>query len=314
MPSGEGGVFVLSKKAFISTVVAIALNPIGVAVGYGVGKWLQAPKLTVQTLNVDVATAGIQLPKDMLPILQGLQATGVITTWRFKPDEQERLKKGNLTSAAARSIASDAEAYMASLAMWTQILQDNITATQQWSRGQDLIVKPIVLANGASMAEAPQTIVNRNKNELLGIYRSELRDIQGSSDDAGRLMNYLQAQPANETRTGEATIVAGILNSGDSEGVVYPKALLRSAAGEIDLAPSAAVSQSVAVGNVANAGGYVVVPPRSFREITFAMGNSTRGNAAENWKKLVQSGRGDDVTVILQTSGGSLLAKGKLPL
>jgi hypothetical protein len=44
------------------------------------------------------------------------------------------------------------------------------------------------------------------------------------------------------------------------------------------------------------------------------MNRSTRGDVAENWKRLVQSGRGTDVTVEIQTSKGPLVAKGNLPL
>ncbi len=163
---------------------------------------------------------------------------------------------------------------------------------------------------GSITGEAPQTVANRNKNELLGIYRSSLADITAKLDDLEHLLDYLQTHQNSEKRTGEATIRLGVLNSGDSEGVVYPKALLRSAAGEIDLAPTTAGNQILGP----SSGGYVVVPARSFREVTFTMDRSTRGDAAENWKKLLQATSGNDITVVLQTSAGSLTAKGKLPL
>jgi len=98
-------------KAFITTLVAISLNPIGVALGYVVGKWLQAPKLGVQTLNVDAETEGLSLPKEMRPLLDYLQRGGLITTWRFRSDEQEKLKNGDLSAAVVRGVVADVQSY-----------------------------------------------------------------------------------------------------------------------------------------------------------------------------------------------------------
>src|SRR5690349_11860945 len=88
----DSGVFVLGKKAFITTVIAIALNPIGIAVGYAVGKWLQAPKLTVQTVTIEAETEGVTLTKDLVPILQNLENTpGVAAeSWRYTLDDRDK--------------------------------------------------------------------------------------------------------------------------------------------------------------------------------------------------------------------------------
>ncbi len=311
MADQEGGVFLLSKKAFVSTLVALAFNPIGVAVGYGVGKWLQAPKLSVQTVNVEAEAEGITLPKELLPTLASLQRYQVIQdNWRLRQEERDNLKQGILSAAAARGVIGDTQAYKESLISLKQDLGNNIDATMQWVRGQELIVRPIFFATGSLTGENPQTIVNRNKNELLGIYRSALRDIESRLEDVNHLIEFLQAHPNSDKRTGDTTIRVGILNAGDSEGVVFPKAELRSSAGEIDLTSTGSGFPIVGSGS----GGYVVVPARSFREIVYQMDHSTRGDAAENWKKLVRSGGAGDVTVELRTSGKNLSGEGKLPL
>jgi len=38
MADNEAGAFLLGKKAFVATLVAIALNPIGIVLGYGVSR------------------------------------------------------------------------------------------------------------------------------------------------------------------------------------------------------------------------------------------------------------------------------------
>jgi len=152
-----------------------------------------------------------------------------------------------------------------------------------------LIVRPLRSYQiGNLTTEPPQTIANRDKNELLGVYRRALKDVESRLEDAGRLLEYLQAHPPSHRRTGEAVIKVGVLNSGDSEGVVYPKALLRSSVGEIDLTAKenrqADAIDNPALGNVGGSGGYVVVPPRSFREATFVMDHSTRATRQKTGK------------------------------
>jgi hypothetical protein len=308
-------VFLLGKKAFVSTLVAIALNPIGIAIGYGVGKWLQAPKLSAPTEAViEAQTEGVTLLRELVPIVKGVGS--IPLSVRMSREDREKLDHGILSTALAQEILADSEEETRSLSSRKDLLQADMEETNKWTRGQVLIVSAIDL----NLKEAPQTIANRDKNELLGIYSSSFKEVKSRLESLERLNNALRTIAGGDTppkRTGEAIIRIGILNSGDSEGVVYPKAVLRSPVGEIDLTAKDG-GQGVGTNGLraegdSNTGGYVVVPPRSFREVVLAMDRSTRGNAAEDWRKLVRGGRADNVSIDLQTSAGRLTVPGKLP-
>lgn len=308
---------ILGKKAFVSTLVAIALNPIGIAVGYGVGKWLQAPRLGAPTVLVDAQTEGVRVPPELMSVLQNIG--GIPFGLSLSQNDRERLRQGVLSATAVPNFLNYAEDSKGRLASYKIDLEANIAATQKWNRGQELILRPIDREGVTS--EAPQTIANRDKNELLGIYRSSLNATVSRLDGLTRMIEFLQSLGQSDSigkRTGEATITVGVLNSGDSEGVVYPKAVLHSPVGDIDLTakpnePSQDPFGGPESDTLRSSGGYIVVPPRSFREAAFVMDRSTRGDAADRWKKLVQSSRGDEITIDLQTSGGALPAKGNLP-
>jgi hypothetical protein len=219
---------VLGKKAFVSTLIAIALNPVGIAVGYGVGKWLQSPRLSVPTFIVDAQTEGVALPKDLVPIVERLDSGAL-------KGGSDTLRKGDLSAETARTVIAEAEESRAFLSSYKQDVESNIATTLKWTRGKELIVRPLTFAGGSLTAEAPQTIVNRDRNELLGIYRSTLKDVESRIEELERLLKYLDDHPPSDKRTGEAIIKVGVLNSGDSEGVLYPKGILRCLIGEVDL-------------------------------------------------------------------------------
>jgi len=318
MADNDNRTVVLGKKAFVSTLVAIMLNPFGIALGYLVGKWLQGPKLSVKTVLVDPELEVVPLNQDLVVILNNLEGdfNAASNFWHLSNEEQTNARKGQLSVASMNAVTSDAQVYQSYLQSEKKDLESNITITERWTRGQILEIVPVPLGEDNRLgSESPQAIVERSKNELLGIYRSALKEVESRSQKLQDLIKFLHDHLPDK-RTGVAVIKVGVLNTGDSEGVLYPNATLHSDAGEIDLtaSPEPGTMGSPYPYPSSFAGGYVVVPARSFREMRYTIAHSSRGDAAENWKKLVQTGRGTEVRIELHTGSGNLTTVGHLPI
>jgi hypothetical protein len=90
-------------------------------------------------------------------------------------------RKGVLSAAVARNVIEEAEGKKTALTSLKRELDANIAATSKWSRGQQLIVRPLLSYQIGNLTTEPsQTIANRDKNELLGVYRSALKDVEST--------------------------------------------------------------------------------------------------------------------------------------
>jgi hypothetical protein len=310
-PDGDDNrAVVIGKKALLSALIAIALNPVGIAVGYFVGKWLQGPRLSIKKVIVDPSIEA-NLPPELVNTLNNLEQGSPNTPlWRLSPEERKNFYSGALSSEMIIFVTSDAEIYKGLLLSDKKNAEDNLKIVEGWKRGEPLVVHRISILNEEELhSESPQQIAERSPKALSGIYSSALDDINSRLDQLALLLDFLKKNAHN--RSGDAFVKVGVLNSGDSEGVVYPEAVLTSAAGEIDLEAS---QPPTFIAGVTDTGGYVVVPAHSFRQINYHVSASSRSDARDNWRKLIKASSPGEITVEIHTGSGSFRGGGNLPL
>ena len=119
------------------------------------------------------------------------------------------------------------------------------------------------------------------------------------------LAEFRRIEQQKEQRTGDVTVAVGILNSGDSDGVVFPSATLHFTDSNIALEPAESKDTESK---------YAIVKAHSFREALFSVDKtkSTTG-ALEKWTALVKNGNQAKFTINMDSSNGLLVASGHLP-
>jgi hypothetical protein len=309
----KDNMFFLGKKAFISALVAIALNPLGIVIGYTVARWLHQPDFSAPfEVTVDAQTRLIPIKKELLTTLTEEDYYKPPVLSEMQADEIEDAK---IDASVAEKLLPEAQAMSEE---WNAFICDgesNLKILENWKPGITLAVIPMSIE--VFNQQAPQTIAERSKKELQGIYESELKDTKSALERLDNLiqqLNNIVASNEAKERTGICVITVGVLNSGDAEGVIYPNASLNFSGNSVALVTKPLDTKRNQWQQ--DTGGYTLIPPHIFRRIELTLDSAaTKGGEEEKWKKFVQAhGNNQEITVILQTSNGELTAKGHMPL
>jgi hypothetical protein len=175
----------------------------------------------------------------------------------------------------------------------------NMGTIVNWTADSELILRPLVLPG---MGDTPiQSIARQNKGQALELLKGSLKLYDEGQQAIQKLLaEFRRLEQQKEQRTGDVTLAVGILNSGDSDGVVFPSATLHFTDSDISLEPARSK--------------YEVVKAHSFQEALFSVDKkkSTTG-ALEKWTALVKNGNQEQFMIKMNSSNGLLVATGRLP-
>jgi hypothetical protein len=220
-----------ARNSLITTLVAICLNPISAAVGYYMNHALQKPKLQVEYVNTTYIVANHTIDPEKVQLLttdESLAANirGSLTQMKGQSDEPcvgwldgmewldecrprvEEVLNGLMNADRAESKA----------------LHANIKALKAWRGKEPLSLVPTQLS-------PPQLVMMQARNDRQGT----IDMLQGPLSQLDRQIDALQtftasleaAQKLDTPRTGAAELTVGVLNSGDSDGILSNRAIAR---------------------------------------------------------------------------------------
>jgi hypothetical protein len=199
--------WITSKQAFVTTLVAIALNPVSAAVGYYMNYWLQKAQFEIANVNFSYDMAHREFPERAWQALRG------------NPDLHGRFKE-TLTRLPAEPGKGPCVAWLDQRAEWIDgcaSLVHSVIASFVSLDNRELTA----LREEKGKHSAREAALERNLRELKNIEEVVLT---------------LNAAPSVATRTGDVTFEVGVINTGDKDGVIANRARLKTPDGEIWLA------------------------------------------------------------------------------
>jgi hypothetical protein len=199
--------WITSKQAFVTTLVAIALNPVSAAVGYYMNYWLQKAQFQIANVNFSYDMANREFPERAWQALRG------------NPDLYGRFKE-TLTRLPADPGKGPCVAWLDQRSEWIDSCGSLVHS---------------VIASFVSMDNRELTALREDKakhSEREAALERNLRELKNIEEVVLTLNNA----PAAASRTGDVTFEVGVMNTGDKDGVIANRAKLKTRDGEIWLA------------------------------------------------------------------------------
>lgn len=300
-PPDSASLWKTSRTAIATTLIAIALNPISIVLGYYLGQSLRAPRLKIEYVTIDAET--ILLTVDDSALSPVRQNTMLATSLGAKLPYSCRgwLKEGKISEDCVTPAIQSVEELLEQASFEERILTDNVKALEKWDGESELILRPIVLPQ--MIGQSLNSVARQNKETASDILKSSLSSTKDRIDEIKKLHEALRTLSISGTpkRTGKVSLQVGVLNSGGSDGVIFPEANLKF------------VDTSIVLHRGKDRT-YTVVKSHSFEELNLTVDEGgSKKDALEKWRGLVKNHQQESFVVALKGSSESLQISGRLP-
>lgn len=259
----------IGKAALITTFIAIALNPISIFLGYYLSKQLAEPNIQIEYVNITPSKMKLIISSELHEKLNN------------NPDILKNIKYKFLFDQFSSKTEPDPSSFLHLLSqnqVNREISRDLAVAILQYH--QDTIslfnTKLEALSHNINIFEQQKNISLKMLRPALSLNLWKLvKDFNEGSTDSLEILKYYKHRIANErkiylklyneiddfhknnwkTRTGEVKYEIGLINHGDTDGVIYPEGIL-------------SIHNKKIIINIEN-NEYIVLGPHSFNSITF---------------------------------------------
>lgn len=310
-------IFMTGRNALVATLVAIALNPLAIFFGYYLSKELGKPRVFIEFVKPNIEYKKIKIEKNIIDIIRyNKDLFNKIIGLQYL-DEIQRMMSGDteidpgkwmallLTDISEGFVSHD---FVTSTLSRKQTINNdydvkifltnkNIEALKVQKNFDSSVInevpgfenEPIVKAGAISIEEA------------LNLMKARLQKI--ISEKAGFEIITTEFEKIssnqNKERNGDIAFEIGFLNSGDTDGVVYPDGNMLINGYRVEIRQQA----------------YMVVKPHSFSKYIFMINKEkTSNDALELLKNILQKGLPEEYTIEIVTSGKKAIKTAKLPV
>lgn len=291
---------VTGRRAFITTLVAIGLNPISAAIGYYMNHLLQRPQLEIQYVSDTYFVENHVLDPEIVKVLKNeaeLATTLRETIFRQGSVSEPCTAAGWLDGGpwiddCSPSVEQAVNGLIGAHRAEIAALRANITALEASRSDDSPSLRP--------MRSVPVEILFlKDKSEKLGMLRASLTVLERQLGLLQRLSSALQRISKNPDtpRTGKVEFDIGVLNNGDADGVIFKIGALKFDSFEL----------------WTYAETFNVVKAHSFVEIKFRIGETEQtSNALQAWKELVRNKEPRDFEVVLNPKKDKIASRSTL--
>ncbi len=246
-----------SRRAFITTIVSILLSPLSVVLGFYLNHILQKPDLRIDLVDQEIIVENHVIPEKLV---SKLAADHILS-------EQLRESITRLEQTMPPQFVSwiDGE-------KWND---DCITVVNTGAQG----VLSIISTTDVSRVPGPLVVTVPSKDEL----KSATVELQ-------ELIQWLSSISKNDEtpKTGDMCFTANVINSGDYDGVLLRKGLLKFSSKEMALF----------------ADKYVVVKAHGYEQIKYCTATAIDSDSKTlgEWRAIVQSGKNSKYKIVVTPS------------
>ncbi len=298
----EEKAWVTGKTALITTLVALALNPISVIVGYFLNESLSAPELSIQ--YVDILPHERKLSIDQ-PILAGVIRNPILKAFLEKEIDyncDNWVRTPEISSRCIAAAIGAVEEVINQVEFEIEGHQANMDTIEAWDQdSEELILRPTLIEEFGSVYLAAR----KNKQHGLDLEKGTILTLKNEKKRLLALAaEFRQLQTSNkELRTGAATIAVGVLNSGNTDGAILGGGFLKVDGSRLALALPSDYG-----------GSHPTVKAHTFSRISFSIDEaSSSQESLKQWSSYLERHAQKEVSLRLNTTGGVLQASGRLP-
>ncbi len=300
MIKDENNLKKIGKSTIITVLISIALNPISIFLGYYIGKSLERPKLSIEYAEVKVDTRPIEINQSVISPIQGNLILTSLLEKKISYRCDDFIKDRKLGIDCFDEIIEGIDQVIEIFEFEKRQIQPIIDKIKAWLPGQNLII-PIIQIPG--LTEKPiQHYVSENKQGTLNAFQGYLDSSLDRRQELERLRTEIENLKGTKksVRTGDSKIVVGILNSGDSDGVISPSSKLLYGGSELLLHTKDS--------------DFIVINAHSFKKLTFEIDiDHSSGGSLKKWKSLLINHNQEPFTVKINSPSGSFSADGRIP-
>jgi hypothetical protein len=275
---------VTGRKAFITTVIALVISPLSLLLGYWLNHTLQKPRWHVEYTDTSLFLEPSSLDSE---VLKKAMANNLLQVWlrqeleRIAAMQQSEpctdwLDGKPLTSRCIGDIRRAADSVSRIADSERAAAQENLKRIREKSWKDKGIVQ--------MMSVRPELLAI-DPEKLSPVVTGQLAQLEDLVSQLGLLRAALQNADASSERTGYVEFLVGVLNTGDSDGVIYRAAKVVWG------------SKSLPV----SADTYTVVKAHSFTEITFRLESDADNEDLSAFRQAVVAHQEISYHVVLQS-------------
>jgi hypothetical protein len=308
---------VTGRNALIASAVSLALAPLSTIIGFYLGQSLGKPKESAVKVDVSISNLGtVPLSPDATAILkENGMLWGTLHQYLSHKCHKE-LDTGAVTQSCAADVGARLPILKNTLDTDLKFYKEDLATCEHWKPGLPLTLTPVELPN---LNEPIEVAFKKDRGALVEQLKNMLQTgsrFYAALDVLAADLERVKVAPANpvDMRT---SFVVGVLNSGQTDGVVYPNAELDVAGANIPLIALThlAVSNQDVVSNEDDAPSgllYTVVRAHSFATPNFEVDVANTPPAVmAQWNHILTSRAQEEMIIKVWTESGELRAPPK---
>lgn len=307
-------VLIIGRNALITTIIVILLNPASIYLGYLLSNRLRAPKLKIEYVEATPEIGSFKLSGELAKQLYHKsnvsdRFTAVMMSGFSKVLEKDEKKQEEAALSILTSISLQSQPTTIPYNLAKSIVPAVPLLIEYYNRNISIIEENIQKLNERISTESSTIKLYKfddfDEDDMARLVKRAQEDksaVIDYLDEYKKTMEYcinicenLQkelAQVLNSSRlprTGNVTFNVGVLNYGDSDGVIFPT-------GELNFAGTSLVLKKLAEER------FDVIGAHSFKNISFAidLDKSTQG-AVKKWDSLVTNYSQERYTIVIKT-------------
>lgn len=235
--------FLTTRNAFIGTVIALAFNPISVIIGYLVSKALSKPRINIEFVNPIIGQKQIILEPDIVSDIRvhkdafdKITHYHLIETWRKSqnPDFAQNfikeiaglgvgasvLRDGEISFELIESAMRHKSLILSEYDTKIQLIKDNLETLSHQEVFDSAVLKTVPDFKIEALEEAGKI----GPKAAYAVVEKWLEKANHEKMLLERIFSSFSASlQTGKERTGEISFEVGLLNKGDTDGVIYPE-------------------------------------------------------------------------------------------
>lgn len=313
--------FLTTRNALIATVIALAFNPISVIIGYLVSKALSKPIINIEFVNPIIGHKDIMLEQDIVSDIRvhkdafdKITHYYLIETWgkSKNPDFAQNflkeiaglgvvasvLRDGKISFDLIESAMRNKSLILSEYDTKIQLIKDNLEKLSHQQVFDSSVLKTVPDFKIEILDEAGKI----GPKAAYDVVEKWLEKANQEKMALERIFSSLSALlQTGKERSGEISFEVGLLNSGDTDGVIYP---------EGDLYIGERRLKTIIENN-----NYVVIKPHSFSKYLYLIKkDEVAKNDVDYLSVLVSKFIPESYKLVVKTPNGTQSFKNKLPV
>jgi len=309
---GHNSVVLTTRNALIVTVIALAFNPIYVIIGYHVSKGLRRPRINIEFANAVIEYKKIRLPTDMLSDLRRHQdiVDKLLQRWLVLSAAQDvrnvmkygaiasSVKDGEITFDFAEEALEFEGEIISEYDVKIEIIKENIEILS----AQEVFDSAVLIKVPGFKMDPIEEVGRRSPKAAYDVFERWLKNVTDEKDVLKRAFSSLRTLLENgKERSGGISFEVGLLNGGDTDGVLYPEGELSIGGRKLKL--------------IIEEGKYGVIKPHSFMKYVFKVKEQDVAKKDLDYLNgLVINSIPEPYVVITKTSSGTISNQSRLPV